>query len=190
MTTNSNPDLLQPSAASSQSVPAQVAITAPMPNTKVDPVYFFCTLATASMHRPDGKKLPFVNHFLKCEVKEDIAYLRKEIEEYQNAYIREATPDEAAAAQMRENPVEAIKTAVRSEIEESFSIEQLQALIDKRKNTVRTPQPKSDAEKIAGIDKTSGGKTPAGFSLLHAKGSNLVAATADSLKAAAKDSNS
>lgn len=187
---NTDPNLLQPSGGNSSAAVAALAkITAPMPNTKVTPVYFYCTQATASMHRPDGKKLPFINHFLKCDIQEDIDYLDKEVDHYQNPYVRRATQEEADNVRMVNDPVGSLRESVRQEVESSFTIEALQALIEKRKvsgaNQVHT-----DKAKIAGVDKAP---PPAAGSVLKAagatSGSGLVAATTASLGGAIKDSN-
>lgn len=129
-----NPDLLSTSGAQ-QTVSPIAAITQPMSNTRTEPVWFYCTLPTASFHRQDGKKLPFMHNFYKAETVEDIRYLRNEIVG-QNPYLREATSEEMQNVQMKENPIAAIKEQVRAEVENSFTIEELQSLIEKRKAAV------------------------------------------------------
>jgi len=188
-----NPDL-QSVSSQSATVSALAAITRPMPNTKVtEPVWFFCTMEQASFHRPDGKKLPFMYHLLKCTIKEDIEYLTYQIESHENPYLRFATPEEIGTAKMNENPVQAIKEAVRREVEDTFSIEELQKLIDRRKATVGAVV----AGAAAGGN-TAGTSAPskAGPPTLLAQGatsgggSGLKAATTATLGGAEKTSNS
>lgn len=132
-------------------VSALAAITRPMGNTKLQSaVYFKCTMPTASMHRQDGKKLPFVQGFFKAEFQEDYDYLMEEIGEHLNPYIALASPDEITVAKHKENPVAAIKEAVKAEIENTYSISELEALIERRK-TASVLQ--SSASKIQGVDK-------------------------------------
>lgn len=183
-----NPDL-QNVHSNSATVSPLAAITRPMPNTKVtEAVWFFCTMEQASFHRPDGKKLPFMYHLLKCTIKEDIEYLSAQIEAHENPYLRFATPEEIGTAKMNENPVQAIKEAVRREVEDTFSIEELQKLIDRRKATVPSGAPKDTAgttelakahpSVLQAQGATSGG------------GSGLRAATTATLGGAEKTSNS
>lgn len=145
-----NPDLMNPaSGGTAVAVPALVAITLPMENTKQDDfVYFHCTMAVAAMHRPDGKKLPFLQHVLKTNIREDIAYLDREIAAGNN-YIRRATLQEVQAAQILEDPMGAVRDAVKKEL----SIEDLEALLAQRRAAVASGADRNnDAAKIAGVD--------------------------------------
>lgn len=172
---SSNPDLLNPQSAASQVAPL-AAITKPMDNTKVEPVWFYSTMATANFHRYDGKKLPFMANLFKCTIKEDIAYLDEQIDKYENPYLRRATEDEVGKARMNENPIETIRAAVRQEVEDSFSIEELQKLIERRKQgSQEIKRMQDDGKKIAGEG------APKHAPILQAKGSGLVAATTESL---------
>jgi lysyl-tRNA synthetase class I len=149
---NPNPDLIQPDiAVQPLRVAALASITPPMPNTKQTAyVYFHCTMAVAAMHRQDGKKLPFIQHVLKTNIKEDIEYLNKEIDEG-NQYIRRATPDEVQRAQIMEDPLGAVRTAIRKEL----TIEELEVLLAERRAAVATganSAVSNDAGKIAGVD--------------------------------------
>lgn len=139
-----NPDLqaAAPEAAQQPHVQPLAAITPPMSNTKMPTaVYFMCTIANASMFRPDGKKLPFVAGFLKTSIKEDISYLDAEIENG-SQYIRRANGKEIESARMYEDPLGAIKDVVRIEMEkqvrDNYTIEQLETLLAEKKN----PKPK------------------------------------------------
>ena len=147
-----NTDLLQPAAggASAVAVPSLVTITPPMPNTKLEDYrYFHCTMAVANMHRQDGKKLPFIQHVLKTNIKEDITYLMKEIEEG-NQYIRVASAEEIQRAQIMEDPMGAVRKAVVADL----SLDDLEALIAQRRiaaaSTAKVPL--TDAARIAGVD--------------------------------------
>jgi hypothetical protein len=61
-----NPDLLNPSDSKlDMRVVATAAITKPLPTTKVTAKSYYCTVPSASMHRNDGKKLPFVFGFCR-----------------------------------------------------------------------------------------------------------------------------
>lgn len=136
-------------------------ITKPMPNTKIDDhVYFVCTVPSASMFRQDGKKLPFVQGYLKTNIKEDIAYLDKEIGEG-NIYVRRATEKEIEAARMFEDPLGFIKDTVRVQVEkevrDNFTIAELEKLLaDKKKsateiktaNAAPTETPEEKAKRL------------------------------------------
>lgn len=139
-----NPDLL--SAGGQPTVAPIHAITKPMGNTKQEEaMYFHCTMPTASFHREDGKKLPFLHHFLKTNVKEDIAYLLREIENG-NPYIRLATADEVDHAKLMEDPLGTVREAVKNEL----SIEELEKLLAARRAAVAAGG--NDGEKIANVD--------------------------------------
>lgn len=119
-------------------VPPLTTMTPPMPNTKMnDFVYFTCTIPNASLFRQDGKKLPFVAGYLKTNIAEDIQYLDGEIQ-HGNIYIKRATAKEVEAARMYEDPLGMIKDAVRIEVErnvkESYTVEQLEALLKEKKD--------------------------------------------------------
>ena len=134
------------------SVSALLALTKPLGNTKMkEPVWFHCTVPTSSMHRTDGKKLPFVNGFFKAEFQEDYDYLNQEVETG-NPYILLATPDQVAAAKMKENPKEAIREQVKAEVENNYSIEDLEKLLQKRRE-IATAAKTGDAAKLGGVDK-------------------------------------
>ena len=145
---SANPDLLAPGGGAS--VPPLQAITAPMPNTEQKEFrYYFCTMSTASFHRPDGKKLPFLNHFLKTNIEEDIAYLEEQINKHQNTYIRRATQEEVNQAKLHEDPIGTIKESVKKEL----SIEELEKLLaERRRLAAAGANPNTDANKVGGVD--------------------------------------
>jgi hypothetical protein len=69
----------------------------------------------ASLHRPDGKKLPFVAGFLTTELLEDQQYLDHEIYS-ENPYLRPATDEEVHHAKMRLDPRGTIRQEVEGEL--------------------------------------------------------------------------
>lgn len=104
-----------------------VESTKPFSNHRqAEPAFYYCTERVASMHRPDGKKIPFVYHICETDVVADIAFLDREIDDYENPYLRRATPDEIKAHLHRKDPKGAMKKevladpAVRKEIEDSM----------------------------------------------------------------------
>lgn len=115
-------------------------ITRPMGNTKLEnPVWYVCTIPNASMHRQDGKKLPFVNGFLKVWFREDQNFLNEEID-VGNPYLRLANEAEIGQARMIEDPLGVIKDAVRAEVANDFSIEDLEKLLAEKRNRAQQPQ--------------------------------------------------
>lgn len=113
-------------------------LTKPMGNTKLsEPVWFVCTMANASMHRPDGKKLPFVNGFFKALFEEDVNYIDNEIDSGDNPYVRRANAQEREQARMMEDPLGVIKDqltpGIRKEVEESLTIDDLEALLAQKR---------------------------------------------------------
>lgn len=159
---NNNPDLPNPANLAKDVVSALRAITPPEGNTaEKEHVYFHCTLAMASLHRADGKKLPFIGHFLKTNIREDIAYLDEEVRQ-QNPYVRRATEEEVAQAKMVEDPVGSIRARVREEL----SIDELEKLLEERRKAV--PQGALDAAKIAAVDHKKSAVLSAGNVTNHA----------------------
>jgi hypothetical protein len=144
---NAAPIAVPPLAAGVQREPGSPLPTAPLPNNKVDTSrYYYCTVPTASMHRTDGKKLPFVNGLLKTDIEQDILFLDKEISEG-NIYIRHATEDEVAHAKLIEDPMGAVREAVKAEVLGSFSVEELEKLLAERRAATSVT---TDANKLAG----------------------------------------
>lgn len=144
-----NSDLLKPGQQQASVAPI-AAITAPLGNTDVlEEKYYHCSMAIASLHRPDGKKLPFMNHFFKTHFQEDIDYLDKEIRTG-NPYIRAATAEEVSQAKLHEDPLGTVKEAVKKEL----TIEELERLLAvRRKEAEEGKNPNTDANKVAGVDK-------------------------------------
>lgn len=91
----------------------RVESTRPLSNHRLaEPQFFYCPERVASMHRTDGKKIPFVHHICETDVVSDIEYLVREIDDYENPYVRRATPQEIQAHLMRKDP----KGAMRKEL--------------------------------------------------------------------------
>ncbi len=98
------------------------ALTAPMETTKVDQmIYFRCTTQHTSLIRKDGKKLTFINHYYKTDIKEDIEHIRdhirtdpskqfKECESVQELQLADHALDPAGATERR------IRAQVRAEL--------------------------------------------------------------------------
>jgi hypothetical protein len=110
-----NPDLM-PIGQVAPTVPKPVSLTAPLPTVQTEVKYYVCMVPTASMHRADGKKLPFVNGFLATTILADQQYLDAEIDAG-HGYIRMATEDEILSDKMRRDPKGAMREQVRAEIE-------------------------------------------------------------------------
>lgn len=82
-----------------------------------EPHYYFNSEKSASMHRPDGKKLAFVFGVLATNIKQDVDYLEGEIAEA-HPHIRHATDQEVDAYNMRIDPRGTVRKSVRAEVEE------------------------------------------------------------------------
>jgi hypothetical protein len=175
------PNVLNP-GASSLAVPRLVAITEPMPNTEAPHVYFHCSHSTASFHRQDGKKLPFLNHFYKATFAEDVAYLDNEIRTG-NPYIRRATEDEVSHARLLEDPLGTVKDQLKKEL----SIDDLEKLLAERRAAVASPAV-TDGSRIAGVDAQdkNAGMVQAQGVVLHASASGASTRTLGQLLANTK----
>lgn len=134
-----NPDLL-PAGTDPQAppaVPSIAAITRPLPATKsFSTKYYVCTVSAASMHRKDGKKLPFVFGFLATDLLHDQEYLDAEIVEG-NTYVREATEEEIRAANMKFDPKGTIKKELAAELEPQIRAELEQKLRGEMEDELR-----------------------------------------------------
>lgn len=134
------------------------ALTPPMEQHEASGyAYFRCSLPTASLHRPDGKKLPFVRGLLKSKIQEDIDYLRNEIKQ-ENAYIEEVKDESGIEAiEATLNPREALKNSVMKEVSAEIG-NILAAERSKMEAEIRAKllaemaTGSSDAGKIAGVD--------------------------------------
>jgi hypothetical protein len=153
--TQTAPIAVSPLAAGVQREPGAPPPQAPLPNIPVaEDRYFFCTVPTASMHRTDGKRLPFIHGFLKTNIEADISFLDNEIRGG-NIYVRRATADEINHAKLVEDPMGAVRQAVKEELENTYSLEDLEKLLEKRRATIASggsTKPAGDAGKLAGVD--------------------------------------
>lgn len=105
----------------------------PKPTTKAEVTkYYVCNIPTASMHRADGKRLPFINGFLATDLLWDQHYLDLEIAE-DHANIRYATDEEIHAAKMRADPAgtmrEQLEPQLRQELQAQLETEILAKLV-------------------------------------------------------------
>lgn len=139
-----NSDLLDPMQTAPK-VNAPVAHTAPLPIEKADTTkYYKITVATASMHRSDGKKLAFVHGICATDDAWDQKYLDHEIAQ-RNPYLSAATEDQIETYKMHMNPRKTIADQVRAEMEP-----QLRRELEEK---IRAELAGSaDAAKIAGTD--------------------------------------
>lgn len=115
-----NTDLLTPAdALGLPRVPSLTAMTAAFPVIAAKaPKYYVCTMKAASMHRPDGKRITFVQGFFKAEQVYDQRYLDHEIiNGGASTYIREATPEEVYQYKLRTNLRGTIEEDIKPEIE-------------------------------------------------------------------------
>ena len=112
--------------------------------------YYICTISFASLHRYDGKKLPFVHGFLETSIKTDIEYLDKEISEG-NVYLRYATDEEIHASKMRRDPRGTIANEIREQVESEISAH-YDAEIKALQDALASIETSSDEQKLAGID--------------------------------------
>lgn len=91
-----------------------------------EPRYYYCTERVASMHRQDGLKIPFVHHVCETDNVSTIEFLEREIDDYQNPYLRRATDAEIRAYQHWKDPKGAMRKevltdpTVRAEIEKDL----------------------------------------------------------------------
>lgn len=139
-----NPDLLQlgQDTQLAPAVPPLAVLTAPLQQHEaINAVYYKSSIVNCSMHRTDGKRLPFINGFYKAIIQEDIDYLDNEIRN-QNLYISRASLDEVQLARSYEDPLgvirETIKDDIKREVIEELSLESLEALIMERKKQRET----------------------------------------------------
>jgi hypothetical protein len=157
-----NPDLINPNQPVSVAQIPQfrnrlddgtlVVSTAAEPPVKArETKYYICTVQNASMHRPDGTKLPFVEGFLETDILPSQRYLDAEIENG-HGYIRFATEAEINMHHMKKDPKGTIEAQLRPAIEAEVR-EELNAEIMALRNLLESSG--VDAEKIAGVSSLS-----------------------------------
>ena len=111
----------------------QPHIQGPISNTKtLEPVYYRCSLLNASMHRPDGKRLPFINGFFKATMKEDIEYLEEQLTAG-SQYISRCTAEQVQLAKMNEDPIGTLRESVAKDVVANLTTDSLEALLAERK---------------------------------------------------------
>ena len=160
-----DPNLLPPGQTTT-GVPALATITKPMPTVTVEPSFYVCTVQSASLHRRDGKKIPFVHGVAKVEIKADMDYIEEEIANG-NSFLRAASVAEINEYNMRIDPNgtiannlrPALEADIRSELEAQIMAQLKAKGIDTTGITFDTKvapeqpevQKNSDANKIAGV---------------------------------------
>lgn len=143
-----NTDLINPGIdpAAARQVSATAAITAPLPTTVAPEIrYYYCGVSAASMHRKDGKKLPFVRGILETNLVYDIQYLEEEIKAG-NTYVRHASEEEIHQHQMIKNPRQTMKDELRPEIESELRDKLTKEIMDKLAGD------KIAGDRIGGVD--------------------------------------
>lgn len=152
-----NPDLIAAGQDTQQpaAVPALAARTAPIKQHDAPtPVYFKASIPNCSMHRQDGKRLPFMNGFFKATIQEDIDFIKNEIRTG-NPYITHATADEVQQARAQEDPLGVIRETMRPDVEKeilgSLSLEALEALIKSKKEAATKAETAVVAAKVGAV---------------------------------------
>lgn len=158
-----DPNLANAGSDPTQRVPAPAAITRPLPSTIAQETkYYACPVPAASMHRTDGKKIPFVNGICETNILYDQLYLEEQIKDG-SQYVREATEQEINAYKMHKDPHGTMKAQVTAEIKQELEQDlrvQLEAEIKKQygitsdtPSAVANPVPgEADNVKLAGVD--------------------------------------
>lgn len=156
-----DPNLLPPGQLNT-GVPALTTITAPFPTVAVEARFYVCSVQSASLHRQDGKKIPFVHGIAKIEIKADMDYIEQEIANG-NSFLRAATIDEINMYNMRVDPngtiASNLRPALEAEIRSTLEAQILKQLAERGIDTTgitfaETPAPvvedkKDDITKIA-----------------------------------------
>jgi len=141
---------MNPLSVNGVTVSALAAITAPQGNDQQEEHrYYHCTMPTASFHRPDGKKLPFIRGFFKTNIRQDIEYLENELQQG-NQFLRRATAEEIESAKLMEDPLGTVREAVKEEM----TLEELEKLVAKKKQLLAANPNAgvSDGTKLGGVD--------------------------------------
>lgn len=114
-----HPDFANPGDITGLVAAALPALTHPLPIVKAaGMVYYLCTIPAASMHRTDGKRLPFQFGVYATDDEEDQKYLNNEIVKGV-MYLRLAKDEEVREYKMRIDPKGTLRTEVTAELEES-----------------------------------------------------------------------
>lgn len=121
-----------------------------MGTTKLDePVFFTCTMPNASIHRPDGKRLAFMNGVFKTDIRQDVEYLDNEITEG-HPYVKRATDVEVKTYEMKSDPRATIEKELRPKIELEIR-EKLEQEI-RAQVMMSIELENADASKLGGVD--------------------------------------
>lgn len=100
-----------------KSVQPLAAMTPPEPATPAPTTeYYYCPVPNASMHRPDGFRLPFLHRIHATGLLPSQKYLDAEIAGG-NPYIRKATEEEISTYKMLTNPRETLTQQITAEVE-------------------------------------------------------------------------
>lgn len=78
--------------------------------------YYYCTIAGASMHRPDGKKIAFMFGICATNIEQDVRYLESEVAD-SHGYIRRATDEEVHIFKMKTDPKGTMTEVLKPQIE-------------------------------------------------------------------------
>lgn len=122
-----------------------------LPNKVVEPRYYFCTLPTANMHRPDGVKIAFFRGIAEVIVEASQQYMNKEIEEG-NMYVSHATEDQINRFKMERDPRGTITEQVKKELEPELRRQLSEEIHKEYEEALKTT---NDGKLIAGTDEIS-----------------------------------
>lgn len=132
-------------------VAALPTLTPPGESTQGDiKIIFHSTIPSASVFRPDGKRLVFLAGYHETNIKEDIEFLDKEIA-HRFGYITRANKAEMLTYRQLVNPREAIENEVRANLETTIRAE-LEDKIRAEMAVGSTAAANADAEKLKTVE--------------------------------------
>ena len=154
--------LLAPGQNSLGVSPLLSLVTAPLPNTEAGETrYYSCTVKSASIHRPDGKRIAFAPFgIFEATLVADIEYLEAEIKNG-HPQITRATGEEVQQFKKYKDP----KGSLIAEIGEKMQDDIVKGLLDEISSG--NIKPNSTASKIIdqlrlqGVDNAGTGRRPA-----------------------------
>jgi hypothetical protein len=118
-----DPNLIPP-GQTSLGVPAlTTGPTAPLPPIRTsngEKVAYFCEIPNATMHRNDGKRIPFLWQFYETDLLHDILYLENEIAAG-NTLVRHATDEEKHNYRVRTEPKTVMREQVTAELQANLA---------------------------------------------------------------------
>lgn len=169
-----NPDLgsvenptLRPHVPAPARFKTDVASSTPTPPIVMEKEekYYVSQVPNASLHTPDGTRITFVHGFFRTSIKHIKSYLERELElGFINSYVREATPEEIYAANMRLDPRGTVTKEVRAQLEpvmrKELEAEILAELLGVNREEINEVdreilRQNADAAKMAGVDVSS-----------------------------------